>query len=56
MQELICISAFLYHYIDSSLFPEVARREGATTPLNPPLQPSIKPFSTLPATLGHNYR
>ena len=34
MQELICFSAFLYHYIDSSVFLEVAWR-GATAPLAP---------------------
>ena len=31
MQELMCFSAFLYHYIDSSVFLEVARR-GAIAP------------------------
>ena len=36
MQELICFSVFLYHYIDSSVFLEVTRR-GGYNPLNPPL-------------------
>ena len=35
MQELICFSAFLYHYIDSSIFLEDARKE-AMPPFSPP--------------------
>ena len=37
---VICFSAFLYHYIDSSVFLEVARRGGTTAPLAP-LNPSL---------------
>ena len=36
MQELMCFSAFLYQYIESIMFLEVARREGAIAPLAPP--------------------
>ena len=39
MAKLICFSALLYHYIDSSVFLEVARRGGYSplAPLNLPL-------------------
>ena len=40
MQELMCFSAFLYQYIESIMFLEVARRGGynpPSPPLNPPL-------------------
>ena len=37
MQELMWFSAFLYQYIESLVFLDVARRGGATAPLNPPL-------------------
>ena len=33
MQELMCFSAFLYQYIESLMFLEVARRGGAIAPL-----------------------
>ena len=42
MQELICFSPFVYHYIDSSVFLEVARRGG--------LQPPTPPKSTTAAS------
>ena len=36
MQELMCFNAFLYQYIESIMFLEVARRGGAIAPLAPP--------------------
>ena len=55
MQELICFSAFLYHYIDSSVFLEVARREGAIALPSSPKSATakIKDVQHLPA-LGCN--
>ena len=41
MQELMCFSAFLYQYIESIMFLEVARRGGAIAPLAPPLNPPL---------------
>ena len=32
MQDLICFIAFLYHYIDSSVFLEVARKGATASP------------------------
>ena len=36
MQELICISAFLYQYIEFFMFLKVARRGGYNPPTPPP--------------------
>ena len=49
MQELICFSAFLYQYIESFVFLEVARRRGL---LNLPLAPvhDLAPSDTISLT------
>ena len=46
MQESMCFSAFLYEYIESIMFLEVASRGGgAIAPLAHPLNPPLVPFN-----------
>ena len=42
MQESMCFSAFLYEYIESIMFLEVASRGGAIAPLAHPLNPPLQ--------------
>ena len=35
MQEFVCFTVFIYQYIQSLVFPEMAEEGGATAPLAP---------------------